>query len=91
MKSFSLSTKTKVLVLLIAIFPIFQNFTPSGKKGHVASRVLVQFKPGTGAQAEEKILAAHGGRKVKEIGRIRVHIVELPSSGNEQAVAAALE
>lgn len=55
------------------------------------SRILVRPKAGVGNAALDKVLTAHGGRRVGHLRAIDVHVVELPSTANEMAVVKALQ
>src|SRR5262249_17389513 len=54
-----------------------------------ASRILVQFRPGTNADRAREITAGAGGREVGEIPQIGVQILELPVGANEEAMSRA--
>jgi subtilisin family serine protease len=57
---------------------------------HAAGRILVQPRAGLPLAELDKIIKAHGGRRLHEIKQINVHIIELPPQANAPAVAAAL-
>ena len=54
---------------------------------YAPDRVLVRFYPGTAASEIGKIHRQAGGRKLKEIPAIGVHVVEVPGGAVEQIVA----
>lgn len=56
----------------------------------VPGRILVQPKPGLADAELAKILKPHGGKSVGKIDAINVHIVQLPPTASEKAVAALL-
>lgn len=56
----------------------------------VPGQILVQPRPGLPEAALEKILKAHGGKSVERLEAINVHIVQLPPTASEKAVAALL-
>jgi thermitase len=55
----------------------------------VPGRVLVQFQSGVTAAQARALLAGAGGRSVRQIAPIGVHIVQLPAQANPLAVARA--
>ena len=57
---------------------------------HFQGRVLVQPRPGLSLDDFDRILEAHGGRRVQVIKQINVHVIELPPEANAAAVAEAL-
>lgn len=55
---------------------------------HVSGRVLVKFEPGTLPEREAAVLRAVGGKKVAEVARLDVVVVEVSTSAEGHAVAA---
>lgn len=56
----------------------------------VKSRILVRANAGLDETSLDEILRAHGGRRLRTLKGINVHVVEIPSSANEMAVTRAL-
>jgi subtilisin family serine protease len=50
-------------------------------------RVLVKFHPGTAASAQGKAHRQAGGRKLKEIPAIGVHVINVPAGSVQQKIA----
>src|SRR5215207_9267095 len=59
-------------------------------QGHVPNRLLVKFTAGTSESRAQEVLDAVGGRIDRELPGIGVHVVELPPSANEEAIAKSL-
>jgi thermitase len=57
----------------------------------VKGRVLVRPKAGLSTAQLDRILAAHGGKRVQHLTAINVHVIELPATANEMAVVKALQ
>lgn len=74
------------LLGLFAAAPVLAAGTPQWVPG----RLLVQPRPGLSDQELDKILKPHGGKSVGRIAGINVHIVQLPPTASETAVAALL-
>ncbi|HSR51783.1 MAG TPA: S8 family serine peptidase [Acidobacteriota bacterium] len=53
-------------------------------------RVLVQPRAGLSSAQLSSILGAQGGRSTQVLSSINLHVVELPATANEEAVARAL-
>lgn len=56
----------------------------------VPGRLLVQPRPGLSDEEFDKVLKGHGAKRVGQIPGIGVHIIQLPPTASEKAVAALL-
>lgn len=54
------------------------------------TRVLIQTRAGLSDGEVEKAIRGHGGRRIYQLSRIGVQVVELPPGANAEAVARAL-
>ncbi len=61
--------------------------SPNRTSEYVPQRVLVQFRSNIGSDHAHQIIAGLGARHVREIGGTGVHILDLPYSANERAIA----
>lgn len=61
-----------------------------GGERWVPGRLLVQPRAGLPDSELDKILKIHGAKRVGKIGKINVHIVQLPAAASEKAIAALL-
>lgn len=57
----------------------------------VKGRILVQPRAGLDATELDKVLKPHGGRSLRKIEGINVHIVELPAAASETGVVNSLK
>lgn len=74
--------------LSMAASPVFA--IESGT-GWVKGRILVQPRAGLDAAELDKVLKPHGGRSLRKINGINVHIIELPAAASETAVVNSLK
>ncbi|HEY9101983.1 S8 family serine peptidase [Chitinimonas sp.] len=58
---------------------------------YAPGRILVQFKPGLASAEQDKILKNNGGRKLRSIAGINVHVIDLGRTGSEKSTAALLK
>jgi len=79
----------RISALVLAILPIsIANAQPAPAQSHAPGRVLVEFRHEvTDTQANWASMSAQSAELIPQIG---VHIVRLPSSGNDQAAVQAL-
>jgi subtilisin family serine protease len=74
-----------------AVHASAQNLHKPGDIRYVKGHILVQPRAGLTVQDLDKKLKPHGGRRVRHIPKINVHIIQLPSKANEHAVAQMLK
>ena len=71
-----------------------QSSTPASQSSDnvkiIKSRILVRPKAGLNNTELDKILSQHGGRSVRHMRQLNVHIVELPAQASEMGVLKAL-
>lgn len=76
------------VVVLIALAQIARAQT-APTLGYVPGRILVQFRQGVLQDQVNNVLASLSARETEQIPQIGVHIVQLPSVGNEEAFVNA--
>ena len=90
----AISFLTAAAVLLPPVAANAQGAAPTAQSSAtmriVKGRVLVGPRAGLSAAQLDRILAAHGGKRVQHLTAINVHVVELPATANEMAVVKAL-
>ncbi|MBA3506709.1 MAG: S8 family serine peptidase, partial [Betaproteobacteria bacterium] len=63
---------------------------PSDEGPWAKGRILVMPRAGLSDTEFAKILGAHGGQAARKLGNLNIHVVELPPSASEKAVAKLL-
>lgn len=79
----------RVAVLCGALAAGLPSLAAAADETHAPGRILVMPLPGLSDANFVKVLNTHGGR-ARKVGRAGLHIVDLPTPGNERVIAAQL-
>ncbi len=85
-----LETSTLKIAGIQPVRPANASLNSTDDEVFAARRILVKARVGVSEEDLANELSAHGGKSLRKITGIDVHVVELPERANEKAIAALL-
>jgi hypothetical protein len=93
--AYSRPASTRLVLATLLTLPLIavaqRQPSPHPANGFVAGRILVKFKDGIADDRAKDVVASLGARSANVIGRIGVHIVELPTGADESVFVQAFQ
>jgi thermitase len=82
----------RLTLIALAAGLMASGYTSAGETGYWAkSRILIETRAGLQDRELSKILSRHGGRSARRMGKVQVHVVNLPSEADERVAVELLK